>query len=451
MSRVVTGIAAALWRIRRPRASEIFRGLDEHQWWPAEQLRSHGEQLLRKLAARAAAHVPYYADLFRELRIDPSTMRFPEDWERIPVLTRELLRKNFDRMTSRDPRGKAARRMSSGGSTGEPVSFLVDDLEFDLADAFLRQAFTWCGWRPGEVCLSLWGGQGSSDPRTGLAARWRSRLAGGIGFPVYAFDDSSMAIWWQAIEVHRPSVVYAYASVAAEFSSFLLSRGLQPQGIKGVFCSAEPLLPEYREIIERTFGCKVYDQYGSRETPGVSCECPEGNLHIFSDLHRVEFLPSDGDGGERIVVTALCKRSMPLLRYDLGDLGHARAGQCACGRGYPLMELGAGRSGDFFATPSGRKIYPTFFVRLLYGKDWIRRFQFRQSTPDRVSLLLEPLQRDNVAPLAAALVSELEPKMRQLMGDAVRLETRIVESIPRTKVGKHRFVINEMEARREPR
>ena len=102
-------------------------------------------------------------------------------------------------------------------------------------------------------------------------------------------------------------------------------------------------------------------------------------------------------------------------------------------------------------TPSGQKIYPTFFVRLLYGKDWIRRFQFRQSAPDRVALLLEPQSGEGVAQLTAALAAELEPKMRSLMGDAVRLETKVVDSIPRTKLGKHRFIINEVEGRRAPR
>ena len=66
-------------------------------------------------------------------------------------------------------------------------------------------------------------------------------------------------------------------------------KNLSLKGIKGVFCSAECLLKSQRKVIEKIFECKVYDQYGSRETPGVSCECPEGNMHILNNINYVEF------------------------------------------------------------------------------------------------------------------------------------------------------------------
>src|SRR4030042_6678786 len=96
--------------------------------------------------------------------------------------------------------------------------------------------------------------------------------------------------WGEVLKKYQPTIIYAYPSVAADFSDWLEGRGYQPKSVKGVFCSAEVLFPNHRNIIERVFNCKVYNQYGSRETPCVACECPEGNMHIFVDLNRVEFL-----------------------------------------------------------------------------------------------------------------------------------------------------------------
>lgn len=449
MSRSFEQLSAMVFRWRQPRVARLVADLETHQWWPEDQLSTYGDELARRVASYAALEVPYYRHLFRELGLDPRTMHFPTDWERLPVLTREILRSCFDDLKPDNESATAARKMSSGGSTGQPVSFMVSDLLFDVAEAFLIHCFTWCGWRQGEVCLGLWGGQGNYVPGTGGWRAWQRRLRGQVNLPVYAYDDRAIESWWQTMERFRPTVVYAYASVAADFARWVLARGLQPAGLKGIYCSAEPLLPEFRAVISRAFGCPVFDQYGCREAPGVSCECPAGNMHVFSGLNRVEFVgdPEGESSARHIVVTPLHNPAQPLLRYDLGDRGAAKPGRCPCGRGYPLMEMGVGRQGDFFRAPDGRKIFPTFFVRLLYGQDWIRHFQFRQSRPDQIDLLIVPAEETGIHERLDALAVELQPRLSVLTGPGVHLALRAVPAIERTTAGKHRFVINEMEQR----
>ena len=47
---------------------------------------------------------------------------------------------------------------------------------------------------------------------------------------------------------------------------------------------------------------------------------------------------------------------MPLIRYDLGDIGIRINEKCTCGRALPLMKSIHGRSDDIITLPSGKII-----------------------------------------------------------------------------------------------
>jgi phenylacetate-CoA ligase len=170
-------------------------------------------------------------------------------------------------------------------------------------------------------------------------------------------------------------------------------------------------------------------------------------MHVFVDLNRVEFLAATQAIGhpQRIIVTPLENYAQPLLRYDLGDLGTPKGGLCPCGRGFPLMEMNLGRENDHIRALDGRIIYPSFFIHLLDGKKWIRRFQFRQLNADNLDLVLETDSPLDVREYADRLSSEILPKLQSMMGLEIRLKVHIVPLIERTISGKHRFVINELE------
>lgn len=441
--------SALISRLRRPRLWEFSKQAAIRQWWSKEDLLRFAEDRARSLAIHAFSNVPYYRDVFQNLGINPAKMRFPRDWEKISVLDKETLRSQFDKLTASTHHAFTARLNASGGSTGKPVSFLSDLALYDIMDAYLNLVFSWAGWKPGEMCIHLWGGQNQESSQS-FWGYMRTLLAGRLLLPVYSYDEHLFATCWQRINRYKPTIVYAYPSVAAEFAIWLEDKGYEPKGIKGVFCSAEVLFLRQRELIERVFRCKVYNQYGSREAPAVACECPQGNMHIFVDVNRVEFVDQAGGEDElkRIVVTPLYNYAQPLIRYDLDDLGSPLEGTCPCGHAYPLMKMEIGRQNDHLQSQNGKKIYPSFFVHLLDGKEWIRNFQFRQVTSHTIVLHVEGELSDDINANKEELLYDLLPKIRAMMGNRMNLQIRTVESIDRIGSGKYRHVINEMEEKR---
>ncbi|MFX0197033.1 MAG: phenylacetate--CoA ligase family protein [Candidatus Hodarchaeota archaeon] len=439
-------ISYTINRLRRRRVWKFTREAMKRQWWPRNDLLRLGENRARSLAIHALSNVPYYTQIFQNLAINPANMNFPKEWETIPILDKDTLRSQFDMLTARTRHALRALMNASGGSTGKPVSFLTDLTLYDIMEANLNLVFSWAGWKPGEMCIHLWGGRKQKFSQ-GFLGYIRTSLAGRLVLPVYSYDENLFESWWQIVNTYKPTIIYAYPSVAAEFAAWLTNKRYKIKGIKGVFCSAETLFQAQREVIEQGFDCKVYNQYGSRETPAVACECPEGNMHVFVDVNYVEFLnQSNGkDELQKIVVTPLYNYAQPLIRYDLDDVGSSLEGSCPCGRGYPLMNMEIGRQNDHLLSQDGKRIYPSFFLHLLDGKKWISQFQFRQAKLDTVDLIIEANSCSDIEGHKEVLVSEVLPHLRRMMGNRTKLNLTVVHSIDRTPAGKFRHVINEME------
>lgn len=436
-------ISSLVYKFRNREQMRLLESFSARQWLSPEQLLANGDNLATRLAIHANTTVPYYEKIFQQLQLDPGTMTLSGDWIRIPVLNKETLRQEHEGLLSTSIKERKSYVNHSGGSTGMPVKFLTDFQQHKRMVAWMAMVFSWAGWQPGELCFELWGNREKRLPPT-LWDKMRASLSGHFAVPVYDYTEKELSLWWQVLSTLKPTIVYGYPSVLADLARWLEAERQVPKGIKGVFCSAEVLYPEQRRIMEKNFRCKVYDQYGSRETPCLACECPEGGMHIFVDFNRVEFLDLEGssDYGRDIVVTPLYNYVQPLLRYRLGDLGNPQEGKCSCGRGYPLMELNIGRSGDMLYGLGGNKIFPSFFIHVLDGNNWIRFFQFVQKTKDRLELNIEPdgLDWDR---LRSRLIADILPKIEEKMG-AVELVVNLMEKIDRTRAGKHRFVVNEV-------
>jgi len=163
-------------------------------------------------------------------------------------------------------------------------------------------------------------------------------------------------------------------------------------------------------------------------------QCAQGNFHIFSDLVKLESVPVDGE--QRLLVTSLTNRVMPMIRYELGDLGRLRDGQCSCGSPFPMMALDVCRKNDLVVTLTGRKIYPSWFVHLLDGLSGIEQYQFVQTEPDSIVLRLCASQA-----VVELVEQALKSRLQTDIGSDLVFRVERVESIPRSPSGKHRFVI----------
>ena len=129
-----------------------------------------------------------------------------------------------------------------------------------------------------------------------------------------------------------------------------------PHGqIKSVLLSSDYVSPPIAQELERVWGCRVFNHYGSTEMGlggGVECQALQGYHLREADLYFEIVDPTsgelqpDGRWGE-IVFTTLTRKGMPLIRYRTGDLSRFLPDSCPCGTALRLMDRVRGRLKDF--------------------------------------------------------------------------------------------------------
>jgi phenylacetate-CoA ligase len=415
-----------LHRRRQPLRYALLDGLLATQALTRAQVLEKQQRDLAAIVAFARDHTAYYAEKLAHL---------PADWriEDLPVLTKDAVRDRLPDLLARghDPRSTPIGH--TGGSTGKPLAFYYDEHKHELMRAGMMRSYMMSGWQPGQKILNFWGAR--QDTVAGGVfggERIGDFIAAEKTLPAHEISAAKLDSWAAFIRRYRPVLLQGYASILAALARHVLDRQLpMPASLLGVYSTAEVLDDAQRALMEQAFGCKVFNQYGSREIPNIACECRHGRMHVFTDMVWLESV----DG--RLLVTSLTNRLMPMLRYENGDSGTLLEDACDCGSPFPLMAMGMCRQNDFIVAPDGRRIHPSFLNRQLYGQTRIENYQFVQPAPGQLVLNLVC-----TAPLDADFVEQLGATLRGEIAAELDFALKYVPAIERTAAGKHRFVIS---------
>lgn len=437
----------ALWKLRS--------AFEKTQWLTAEGQALYQERLLRRIVEHAYRRVPYYRDLFDRLRLKPSDIRRPSDLCKIPILTRETLCTQFERLRATNSRAFGPQVLCTSGTTGRRTRFLVDRPSNVLEFVYYWRHWNWAGYRLGDPFAEFSSVFFAKDEERSRRTTCHQRLTNRLLLNSRAMSPETVAAYVKAIRKHRPLFLKGLPSVLYYFSLFLREQGVADISFKAIFSTGEILAPRCRRLVEETFDCKVYDSYGHMERTVAVSECPRGGMHVNADYGvcelirqddlRAELADGDRDGrahAARVVGTSLYNFSMPLLRFDVGDIVQVEPErQCACGRQFPLVGEISGRRSEVILTPAGKVITATFLV--FEDVPDILEGQIVQESLDRLRVLIVP------APSFEKSGEErLKSRLRALVGGAVRIEVERCESreLLRGGAGKLRAVVSKLAA-----
>lgn len=410
------------------------------QWLPEERLRQLQWQRVQEIIVYAYGHSDYYRSLFDAHGISPDRIT-PENFSRIPVLTKKLIQEHGDRLLSRAYRKEDLIHAKTGGSTGKSLHVYSDRHWLEIRTADALRSNRWAGWDIGMKVAAIWGNPAVPDD-------WRSRLRNALRDRTLYLDTMNlspltMGAFVERWRRERPDIVFGHSH-----SIFILARFLEDQKIsdlrpKGILATSMMLIPQERATIEKVFRCKVTDRYGCEEVGLIASECEQHQgMHLDIEHLYIEFLDDEGrpvaDGQNgRIVVTDLFNRGMPLIRYGVEDMGIPTSRKCSCGRGLPMMERVTGRTADFLVRPDGSLVAGVSLVeRTLTAIQGIEQMQFVQEQAEllRVNLVVRD-GYDGNGEIA------LRRELQHVFGPEMRLELRYLDGIPQEPSGKYRFSI----------
>ena len=120
--------------------------LNKSQWWSKEQIEELQNKKLRALIHHAYNNVPYYHRIFSQLGIKPEDIKTKDDLKKIPVLTKEDIRKNLPDLIARNVPKSQMIESHSSGSTGEPLKYYIDKQSYSAGWAQTFRCWRWAGF-----------------------------------------------------------------------------------------------------------------------------------------------------------------------------------------------------------------------------------------------------------------------------------------------------------------
>ena len=416
---------------------------------PPEKVRENQFRQLLALLSHAENHVPYYREMFRGLGITSRDIRGFDDFSRLPILTKDIIRERRRDLVRDDIPIETLEPHCSGGSTGVPLKFYRSRKYMAASDAGTYRNLQQCGWRPGEMIAFFWGSTDKLDRMPRWEFEIRQHLRRSYLFDPFRSGEAEMAAWHRRMRSLRATVILGYASTIARFATFLESGHLEPPPLRGIFTTAEKLYQPQREVIERVFRCHVFDCYGSSEVQNISAECPQGRMHICADYvvleeDKLENQTPETNSPRPFLLTSLKNWSMPFIRYRNEDCGYLSSERCSCGNNFPLMRLEIARTSDNFIFPDGRVVHGEYFTHLMYGSEGIANFQFHQTAVDRIRLLIVPAPGDSQA-RQQQVRKAIEHIQSLCVSRPIQIDVTELDSIPLTSAGKHRFTRSDVQ------
>jgi phenylacetate-CoA ligase len=419
------------------------RELTPNQTLAAEKLESIRDEKIRLLVAHAYHHVPFYRRLFDDAGIVPESVGGYRDLQKIPVLTKRTILEHEGDLLAEPWKGRVFQRKTSG-STGMTLHFKKEAEALARNDAIMFRCYGWYGIRLGDRQVRFWGVPVAWRPR--MRETLKDLVANRLRVSAFDLSPSKCAEEYRRISQFNPDYFYGYTSAIYAFAVICADLGLPlvKLPLKAVVCTAEKMYPHHRAALEQAFSCPVVDEYGSSENGVIAFQCRRGGMHTMSDQLAIEFVDETGTPlapGERgrVVITDLSSYAMPLIRYDIGDVGSASEARCGCGITLPLMEIVEGRKEDFIRTESGKLVHAAYLCYTLKD-DAVREFKMYQKAPN--SLLVQIVKSPRfTADTERALVGRL----RTALGERTEIRFQYLASIPREASGKLRYFVSELD------
>jgi len=404
-------------------------------------------QALGRLLRHCREMVPYYAEHLagvsgRELEQEPQQVL-----QRLPLLTKNIIRAQFQQLQSADNANRNCEVNTSGGSTGEPVKLIQDDDYRDASAAIRWLSHQQLGCEVGQPNVRLWGSERDLEGRTkSRKARFFNWLTNTTWLNAFNMSPGNMRRFIQELNQRRPRLILAYAQAMYELARFAEREGVPVEPQRVVVTSAGTLYPFMRETIAKVFGCQVYNLYGSREVSDIAWELPGSiGLWVAPWANYVEIVDEEGRpapaGTEgNIVVTCLTNYAMPLLRYCIGDRAALLPDGEAPAAGVQVLKHVSGRNVDLFRTSNQTLIDGEYFTHLLYFRPWVRQFQVIQKEHEHVVF---KFVASNGPPPVTEL-NDITARSRVVMGAACKIDFEFVPSLPPSPSGKFRYTISEV-------
>lgn len=349
------------------------------------ELISHQEKQLKKQLLYAQKHISKY----KGIKIDLNK-KADEIIKSFPILTKDDLRSNPKSLQINN--NQHVSRIYSSGSTG--VSTWVSMNKLDLMSIQSLSIHLWelCGYKLGNPIL-----QTGISPKRSRLKKMKDLFFGVQYVSAFTLSTDDLKKICSRLSRNNKYTLVGYPSSLNIIAEYIIENNINLK-LKTVIGLGDKLFDHYKKNIQKAFGCKIHETYGSSEGFQIGFQADLDYMYLYTPQVYLELLDDNNNPvkeGEigNVVVTRLENKHMPLIRYKLGDLAiMLPKDKYPPNRkfNFPLIEKVIGRNTDVVILPDNRKLIVHSFTGIFEYIPEIKQFKIIQKNRKSMTVQFIP-------------------------------------------------------------
>ena len=282
------------------------------------------------------------------------------EWNYLPILNKTNLQSPLLERLSKGYSQKDIFLNKTSGSSGTPFIFAKDNYCHALTWASIIYRFGWYGIDFNNSYQARFYGI-PMDFIGNKKERFKDFLSHRFRFPIFDLSDEVLEGFLNHFRIKKFDYINGYTSSIVLFAKFLQNKNIVLTTIcptlKVCMVTSEMLFEDDKILLEKQLGVPIINEYGASELDLIAFENPQNEWQVNSETLFVEILDENNqavpNGTEgRIVITSLCNKAHPFIRYDIGDIGILDEKSTLQ---KPILKKLIGRTNDIAVLPSGKK------------------------------------------------------------------------------------------------
>lgn len=362
------------------------------------------------------------------------------DWNSIKVVEKALLQDDINKLISKPYKLEELYKNKTSGSSGKPFVFTKD---------YYTQSRVWAARKHFllENGLDLSSKQAifyrsAKGFKAGLTEKIKDTILNRVRFDS---TTSSVEHFENSISKFKNikfEYLYGYTSAIVLFCRYLIEKNILLKNIcptiKLVVVTAETCTKEDKEVIEKATGVKVKNEYGSADLGMIAFECSYGHFHLVEENLYVE----TNDNNE-IIITDLCNKSFPFVKYKLGDMAKISSEKCSCGNRNRYIYDFMGRSNDIVKLKNGSEVLGYSFYQIvrpvLEETNLLKEFFIKQVDLDKFEFEIVSIKK-----FSQNTEDKLLKKANDYLNQDNKIYIKYTDKIEKPKTGKLKHFYSEL-------
>jgi len=411
-----------------------YRLIKRMNSWSAKEIQEWQNDRVKELIKHFYDNTLFYKNLFDKNGLSISDINTVEDLIKIPAINKKIILENYEDLIPKNICDIKHRKASTGGSTGDPLRYLLDVRTWSYTTAIKIYSWQTTSYLYGDKYVAL--GSSSLFPTTKKS--WKHIfyffLRNGIPLNGMNLSDKKLAEYIEIIQRNKVNYVYGYASALYLLAKFINKNNIK-HSIKGCFPTSEILTDSYRKEMELAFNGSVMDCYGARDGGITAYEITKGIYNVsYNSYAEIENCYIQDTGS--LLVTDLLNFAFPFIRYQIGDEVEMPKNQLKSNYNGQVFTKILGRTSNIIKLDNGNVLTGPGFT-ILFRDLNVKAYQISKINGSEIKIKIQ--RGANYADAEEKLILET---FKKHAGNDCVLEIEYIDEFEKNANGKLNYFIN---------